>query len=266
MQPNFSKLWLVKNGSIGVDSSGNPIHEVESLREGIYLPLTASDSNDYALLLKDDLVNSDVQWVSLRECLFEFNEQQILSASQAVQLSHWFYSHRFCSCCGTALGLPHAEDLKRKEMVLRCNACDSNYYPRVSPCIIVLIKKEKSCLLARHKRSHTAVYTTLAGFIEAGESAEQAVIREVREEVGIEVNNLTFHSSQSWPFPGQLMLGFYADYADGEISLQEEEIVDANWFESTNLPEIPPSGTIARRLIDGFLERCKSQGEEYSGV
>ena len=137
----------------------------------------------------------------------------------------------------------------------RCTACGKEYYPRINPCIIVLITRGDKILLARSSRRGTDFYSCLAGFIEPGESAEQAVRREVFEEVGLQVTNIRYTGSQPWPFPSQLMLGFYADYLDGEINPDPEEIADADWYAVDQLPKVPsPRISIAGQLIETYVE------------
>ncbi len=250
MARQASAAWLVRAGQIAIDDQGEPLQKVPSGLKGItYLPAARGDDRAVALLAEPH----DLTWVSLRECLATLTETDFQSASRAAQLEHWWRNHRYCGACGHPLGALSSQDLSRGELVLRCSACAAHYYPKISPCIIVLITRGDWCLLAQHTRSKSGVYTTLAGFIEAGETPEQTVEREVHEEVGLQVSRLRYISSQSWPFPGQLMLGFYADYAAGDIRVQEDEIADARWYHYKNLPSIPPRGTIARRLIDGFV-------------
>ncbi|MCP8898521.1 NAD(+) diphosphatase [Gilvimarinus xylanilyticus] len=250
MATQASSAWLVHAGQIAIDEQGDPLQKVPTGLSGItYLPPASGDKRSVALLTEPH----DLSWISLRECLASLSERNFQSASRAVQLEHWWRNHRYCGACGQALGELSPQDLSRGELVLRCSACPAHYYPKISPCIIVLITRGEWCLLARHTRSKSGVYTTLAGFIEAGETPEQTVEREIYEEVGLQVSQLRYSSSQSWPFPGQLMLGFYADYDVGDIRVQEDEIADARWYHYKNLPSIPPRGTIARRLIDGFV-------------
>lgn len=134
-----------------------------------------------------------------------------------------------------------------------CSRCGFHQYPRINPCIIVLITKGESALLAQGARFPDGLFSCLAGFIEAGESAEQAVRREVREEVGLELGALRYHGSQPWPFPHSLMLGFRAEWQAGELCPDREEIVAADWFGRESLPRLPTSGSIARELIDAWL-------------
>ncbi len=175
--------------------------------------------------------------------------------SRAAQVSTWHQDHRFCPRCGHPLQ-HHNQDLAKE-----CIACGLLQYPRISPCIIVLVTKGDYCLLAHGIRFSERRYSTLAGFVEAGESAEAAVAREVKEEVGVAISNIRYISSQSWPFPHSLMLGFFADYAGGEIVPQADEIVDAQWFHYSELPAMPPGFSISRQLIDRFVA-LKTQVDE----
>jgi NAD+ diphosphatase len=127
-------------------------------------------------------------------------------------------------------------------------------YPRLSPAIIVAVLKNKQVLLARNKRFKLPFYSVLAGFVEPGETIEECVQREIREEVGITVKNIRYFGSQPWPFPNSLMIAFVADYADGEITIDGSEIIDAAWFSKDDLPQIPPTISIARQLIDWFVD------------
>ena len=114
-------------------------------------------------------------------------------------------------------------------------------------------------LLARNARWPTGMYSTLAGFVEVGESIEQTVHREVQEEVGIQVDNLRYLGSQSWPFPNSLMLGFHAEYAGGDIVCQQSEIAEARWFRVDDLPNVPPATAISRWLIDDFIDQVNAR-------
>jgi len=168
-------------------------------------------------------------------------------AGRAQQLIDWHRDHRFCGRCGETM-VDHAVD-RAKE----CPGCGLINYPRLSPSIIVLVHRGEEVLLARNARWPTGMYSTLAGFVEPGESIEQTVHREVHEEVGIRVRNLRYLGSQSWPFPNSLMLGFHAEYAGGEIACSDGEIADARWFHHADLPNIPPGTAISRWLIDDFI-------------
>ncbi|NCC94755.1 MAG: NAD(+) diphosphatase, partial [Opitutae bacterium] len=139
------------------------------------------------------------------------------------------------------------------EMARRCTACGHMAYPAISPAVIVRVEKEGNILLARHVQRIPDLYTCLAGYLEVGESAEDGVRREVREETGLEVGDVVYAGSQPWPYPNQLMLAFKARWASGELALQADEIAEARWFDPADLPAIPPPGSVAYRLIHGLI-------------
>ena len=174
-------------------------------------------------------------------------------AGRAQQLADWERDHRFCGRCGTNME-NHSVDRAKQ-----CPGCGLMNYPRLSPSIIVLIRKGEEMLLARNANWPKGMYSTLAGFVEPGESIEQTVHREVFEEVGLRLTNLRYLGSQSWPFPNSLMLGFHADYASGDIDCQEGEIADAQWFHYSKLPGVPPVTAISRWLIDDFIDEMTSR-------
>lgn len=168
-------------------------------------------------------------------------------ASRALQVLNWDRNHQFCGRCAAPL------QMKLDERAKQCSQCNLLVYPRISPCVIVLIHHEDQLLLARSPHFRPGIYSTLAGFIEPGESAEEAVHREVKEEVGIEIKNLRYVGSQSWPFPDSFMLGFIAEYASGELKIDPKEIEDAKWFKRDDLPPLPLSISIAHKLIAGYM-------------
>jgi NAD+ diphosphatase len=168
-------------------------------------------------------------------------------AGRAQQVIEWHTTHRFCGRCATSME-DHPQDRAKI-----CPACGLVCYPRLSPSIIVLVTRGEEVLLARNANWPAGMFSTLAGFVEPGESIEQTVHREVEEEVGIKVKNLRYLGSQSWPFPNSLMLGFHAEYASGDIVCQEGEIADARWFRYDKLPNVPPGTAISRWLIDDYV-------------
>jgi len=168
-------------------------------------------------------------------------------AGRAAQIAVWDETHQFCGRCGARV------ERQSHERAKRCPACELTVFPRLSPAVIVLVRKGSQALLARSARFPIPMYSTLAGFVEPGESLEQTVAREIREEAGIEVTNLRYFGSQSWPFPHSLMVGFLAEYAGGELRPDGEELIDARWFDAHELPPIPPRLSIARQLIDSWL-------------
>lgn len=185
---------------------------------------------------------------TMGEIFLLLENELILVAGCAAQLIRWDGAHQFCGRCGNP-----TEDLA-EERAKKCPPCDLIYYPRLSPAVIVAVIKEDRILLARSGRFPTNFYSVLAGFVEPGESLEECVAREVYEEVGIVVTNIRYFGSQPWPFPDSLMLGFTAQYQSGDIRIDETEIADAHWYAADALPNIPPGISIARHLIDWYVE------------
>lgn len=181
----------------------------------------------------------------LRQLIMAADTNLFQLAGRAAQILDWARMHRFCGQCGTRTQ-PHATG----ERARVCPACEHSSYPRINPCVIAVVVRGDELLLARSHRFTNSMFSALAGFMEAGESAEETLVREVREEVGVEITNVRYVASQPWPFPGNLMLGFIADYAGGELCLQEDEIAEAGFYRYDQLPFVPPPGSIARLLID----------------
>jgi NAD+ diphosphatase len=189
-----------------------------------------------------------VRAIKAREAVLSLDMSAQEPVAAALEVAGWFRSHRFCSRCG---------DRARRhlqELAMLCDHCGHRNYPRLSPCVIVIVTKDDQVLLANHKRGNTPVYSVLAGFIEVGESAETAVIREVKEEAGIWVDDVSYVGSQSWPFPGQFMLAYHAKWKEGELKPDRTELADLQWFDKSALPLIPPPGTISRLMIERWLD------------
>ncbi|WIO75590.1 NAD(+) diphosphatase [Porticoccaceae bacterium LTM1] len=199
----------------------------------------------------EDVANlEDVASCQLRE-LLTVDPECFDLASRAVQLIRWHKEHQYCGRCGSETMLIEGE------LARSCSACSLSFYPRVSPCMIVLIENGEYCLLARHARRN-ALHTCLAGFIEPAEIPEITVQREAMEEVGVQVSNIRYFGSQAWPFPGQLMLGYHADYAGGDIAPDGVEILSADWFHYSELPDHPGQATLSGQLIADFVKRCRA--------
>jgi NAD+ diphosphatase len=179
----------------------------------------------------------------LRAAMMSFGEPLMGVAGRAAQVLEWDRAHRYCGVCGTPTE-PQANERSRK-----CPSCGHTAYPRLSPAMMVLVWRPGQLLLARSPHYVPGVYSALAGFVEAGESLEQCVHREVAEEVGVRVRDLRYYGSQSWPFPHSLMVAYTAEWVDGEIVKQEGEIEDAQWFAFDALPKIPPRFSISGHLI-----------------
>ena len=176
-------------------------------------------------------------------------------AGRAFQIVDWDRSHQFCGRCGTATVL------KEGERSRVCPSCAQLHYPRIAPAIMVLVRRGPEFLLARSPHFPPGMFSALAGFTEPGETLEQTIVREVREEVSIEIENIRYFASQPWPFPHSLMIAFHADYAHGVVTPDANEIEAADWFSANRLPEKLPSPiSISRRLIDATLNELKSTG------
>ena len=191
------------------------------------------------------------RWEGLRALFMRADDAFIAAASRAVQLVDWDRDHQFCGRCATP-SLHNGHERSRA-----CPNCGLVAYPRISPAMMALVKRGRELLLARSTRFPDALFSALAGFVEAGESIEDTVRREVREEVGVEVENLRYFGSQSWPFPNSLMIGYVCDYTGGEIVPEEGEIAEAAWFDVDALPHIPPTISIAGRMIRAVAEELR---------
>ena len=199
-----------------------------------------------------DVVTADLQdlLVPLRGLYGRVEETQWTLAGRAVQLVDWDRNHRYCGRCGAATEPAPGERARG------CPACGLLAFPRLAPAVIVLVERaDGAALLARGRNFPVPMYSCIAGFVEPGETLEEAVEREVLEEVGVEVGNMRYVSSQPWPFPHSLMIGFEASWVSGEIDIDEGEIVDAGWYTPDELPMIPPAMSIARTLIDRWVDR-----------
>lgn len=184
----------------------------------------------------------------LRALLEGLPEPLAAAAARAAQAVEWELAHVYCGRCGTGT---HPSE---SELARICSGCDATYYPRISPAVIMLVTRGDRLLLAR--RPQGGFWSVLAGFVEPAETLEQAVAREVQEEVGLAVSDVRYFGSQPWPFPSQLMIGFTARAEDGDLRLDEAELAEAAWFgPGDELPPVPPPFTIARRLIDAFRSR-----------
>lgn len=219
-----------------------------SVPEGCWLVFEDKLNGAVGAVAGDGFVEPDgAEWLQLREYFASHEESDAALASRMKGIAGWLADNRYCGKCGAAL------EVHPNECALVCPACGKVHYPRISPCIIVVIERGDEMLLLRHKLRNQDIFACLAGFVETGESLEQALRREVREEVGLEIRNIRYAGSQGWPFPDQLMVGFYAEYASGEVSVQESEISEARWFRRDSLPACPRRGSISYKLIHYIL-------------
>lgn len=187
--------------------------------------------------------------IPLRPGFHLYPEPLVQVCARGRHLLSWRDSSRFCGFCGDPL------KLHPKEAALECPSCSRVQYPRISPAVITAVFKEDRILLANNRNFPSGIYSLIAGFVDPGESLEQTVAREIREEVNLNVRNIRYRTSQPWPFPDSLMCAFTAEYESGELVPDGHEILDARWFSREDLPDIPARGSVSRELIDMFLDK-----------
>lgn len=245
--------------------------------------LVMQRENRFSIPLSSDISSHHLSWKSIEKfsqyqgmpCYFGEIEEQALSESMelhevrglftkideelfriiahAFHLMNWDQNSRFCGRCGN-------ETHKHEHQLAKvCSSCESTIFPRISPAVIVAINKGDELLLARAHGWN--FHSLIAGFIEPGETLEEGLRREVREEVGIEIQNIRYCGSQPWPFPDSLMVGFTAEYESGELSLQDDEIAEAGWFTVDRFPKFPSKISIAGHLIEEFIARVNKPSE-----
>lgn len=202
-----------------------------------------------AELSTEEAVPAGMTFIELR-ALYDFiAEDLFLLAGKAYQIIGWDQTHQFCGRCGSP-----TEDLQGERAKI-CPKCSFISYPRICPAVITAVRKGDQLLLAHAKHFKEGMYSLIAGFVEAGETLEEAVQREIMEEVGIRVKNIQYLGSQPWPFPNSMMLGFTAEYESGEIHVDGVEITDANWYGKDTLPGLPSEVSIARKIINWWMEK-----------
>lgn len=209
----------------------------------------------FVLELDEALEWPDLQWHSMRHFMLEGQMSLFRLLAFASQIGTWAREHRFCGGCGQAMQQAVGHRM------MQCATCRLQHYPRLSPCMIVVITRGDEILLGRSPRFVSGMYSALAGYAEPNETIEHCVEREVREEVSLEVENICYIASQNWPFPHSLMLGFHAQYKSGEIVPQPDEIEDAQWFSIYDLPLLPAQNSIARYLIDLYVAQRLGHAE-----
>jgi NAD+ diphosphatase len=240
-----------RNGELLVSDSGEqPIAAADVITDdAIVVGRWNSQLVAVERVLADALAPEGSRWAGLRSLFGVMPDELVAIVGRASQIADWDRTHRFCGVCATATTRDESERSRR------CPACGHAAYPRISPAMMCLVTRGEEILLARNVSFPAGRYSALAGFLEAGESIEDAVHREVEEEVGIQVSDLRYFSSQSWPFPHSLMIAFTAEYAGGALTPNGHEIAEAGWFDADNLPQLPPRISIARALIDDTLRR-----------
>ena len=247
------RLYVIAGQSLCVtyDASGGepriPVGPVP--RSALYLG-ELSGAPCFAWLLADgEAAPEGTDPIALRQLFGALPDEDFSLAGRALGITAWDRDHRYCGRCGSPT------ERSPTERVRTCSRCGHGSYPRLSPAIIALVERDGRALLARNARFPLPFFSTLAGFVEIGETLEEAVAREVHEEAGIRIGEIRYFGSQPWPFTGSLMIGFTARWAGGEIVCDPTEIADAEWFSPDELPRIPPKLSIARELIDDFVVR-----------
>jgi NAD+ diphosphatase len=242
--------------SLVIAVRGNKVALLETEPEGPGIFLGTLAGRHCWAVDVDDGGDADVDvdaFVDLRVLWGSVDELTWMVAGRGVQLVEWARTHRFCGRCAT----PTEE--APGERARRCPACGLLAFPRLAPAVIMLVERDDGrALLARNALFPAGVFSCLAGFVEPGETLEDAVRREVREEVGVEVGDVDYRGSQPWPFPHQLMIGFGGRYVSGEITIDDNEIVEAHWFTPDDAPRFPSNMSIASRLIDGWRTRASN--------
>lgn len=258
-----SRYWFVVRGNevlVRADSDRRELPVAEAMNalfnidDAHHLGLL-DECACFTIEVKSDFQAPDGLFFSGVRDLFGIADEDIYSlAGRAIQIIDWDRTHRFCGRCGSAtVRLDH-------ERARRCPACGLMNFPRLAPAVITLVERDGKALLAQNAAFVGGFYSILAGFVEPGESLEDTVRREIREEVGVEVRDIRYFGSQPWPYPHSLMIGFNAKWESGEINPDPSEIADAGWFAPHEFPQIPGKISISRQLIDDFVDRMAAIG------
>lgn len=206
----------------------------------------------YCVRIPEPAAVKGLEYVDLREVTDRSGDPGLfIAAGAAHHILNWSSRNQYCGCCG------HWMEDKEDERAKICPSCGNIVYPRISPATITAVFKENQILLAHNRNFGHNLYSLIAGFVEPGESLEQCVAREIREEVGLKVKNIRYFGSQPWPFPDSLMLAFTAEYESGEIHEDQNEILDAKWFHAGNLPDIPSIDSVAGKMIRWYHDQYK---------
>lgn len=207
----------------------------------------------YVAMSGTDFAHSekDAEWVELRDSWQRLGDEKWQQAVRAQELKNFHKAHKFCGYCGGKM-------TPSSDISVKCTVCEREIWPQLSPAMVVLVTRndgEEALLVHAANFKHADVHALVAGFVETGESLEQCVAREIKEETSIEVSNIKYIGSQSWPFPGQMMVGFSAEYKSGEIKLSDGELTSAGWFTRNNHPTLPSPPSLSRHIIDLWLQK-----------
>lgn len=245
-------LEKTKNGEYSIPYSETPPVEING-QTVIHNITPFDDGTEVRTFCVDAPINNkpNYEMCGLRASYYKIPYYLYLKAGKCHEIIYWDENTQFCGVCGAPMKL-HTDISKC------CTACGKEVWPQLATAIIVLIYKGKELLLVHANNFKSNFYGLVAGFVETGETLEEAVCREASEETGIKIKNIRYFASQPWPYPCGLMIGFYAEYEGGDIRLQRDELQSGGWFHRDNLPQIPEKLSIARKLIDNWLDKdCK---------
>lgn len=248
-------LFFTKEGKI-ILKNNSPLLPIGTTLDQLRMGVQAAYKNEHVLIVhlnEENLFASDITFTAPRDYFLSLKDKPKIE-EVILKATHWMISHgtlQFCSRCGG----PLQKDLETTEK--KCTQCQLSFFPKLSPAVLISIQRGDEILLARGPRHQPGIFTLLSGFIDLGESAEQAAHREVREEVGLEITDLKYVGSQSWPFPDSFMIAFEAEYLSGDIKIDPHELEEARWFHRDAMPLLPPASTLSRKAIDRFLMKQK---------
>ena len=240
-------LMPLDDGSFTIPCQEEPPTEVKPWTHLMNISPMADGTEVVTYRIEMPPVDSELQPYPLRQSYYKLPRELYLKAGKCQELLYWDRNTKYCGVCGAPMRMD--TDISKK-----CTECGKEIWPQLATAVIVLIHRGDEVLLVRAKNFRTDFYGLVAGFVETGETLEEAVAREAMEETGVTITNIRYFGSQPWPYPCGLMVGFHADYVSGEIHLQRSEIAKGGWFTRDNLPTIPEKLSIARMLLDDWLE------------
>lgn len=249
-QNKEKSLWFIFSGEqllTSDDGQTIPNQQNIALKRSIYIGTLAGEDLFAAEAEQSEHIPSGCLWKSLRMLYGVLSDEYYAIAGRAMQLLGWDRTHQYCGSCGKETFI------RRTERCRECSSCGSLAYPKLSPAVMALIKKDNKILLARGLHFPENFYSVLAGYVDPGETLEQCICREVFEEVGIKIKNICYFGSQPWPFSYSLMIAFTCEWEEGDICIDPLELTHADWFDCTNLPQLPPRLSISRILIETYL-------------
>lgn len=239
-------LEILSDGSYTIPFREEPPTKVEPWTHQMTVSPMSDGTEVCAYKIDTPLAGLNLQPIPLRQSYYRLPRELYLKAGKCQELLYWDQNTKYCGVCGAPMRMD--TDISKK-----CTGCGKEIWPQLAIAVIVLIHRGEEVLLVRARNFRTDFYGLVAGFVETGETFEEAVVRETMEETGVSITNIRYFASQPWPYPCGLMVGFHADFVSGEIHLQHSEIANGGWFNRNNLPQIPEKLSIARMLIDDWL-------------